>query len=146
LGVLLSDLLIAGLIAVAALTIGWRTYILVQLPVIWLAGAAGIWLFYVQHQFAGVYWARAKAWKRLRAAMEGSSYYRLPNVLRWFSGNIGFHHVHHLVPRIPNYRLKACYDAIPALQSRAPLTIAESLGCMRLKVWDEEQQKMVSFH
>jgi acyl-lipid omega-6 desaturase (Delta-12 desaturase) len=81
----------------------------------------------------------------LRAATEGTSFYRLPAVLRWFSGNIGYHHVHHLGPRIPNYRLKECYDAIPDLQAKAPLTIVKSLACVRLKMWDENRKAMVSF-
>jgi len=113
--------------------------------VLCFAGAAGIWLFYVQHQFPGGYWARKGEWEPLRAAMEGCSFYKLPAVLRWFSGNIGIHHVHHLSPRIPNYRLKKCYDAVPALQGKATLTILKSLSCIRLKMWDEERQKMVAF-
>ena len=108
-----------GMVAIglfAAWAIGWKTYLLIQVPVLWLAGAAGIWLFYVQHQFEGVYWARTDEWDPLRAAFEGSSFHKLPAVLRWFSGNIGYHFVHHLQYGIPNYRLKACYDAIPELQ------------------------------
>ena len=77
--------------------------------------------------------------------MEGSSFYQLPAVLRWISGNIGYHHVHHLGPRIPNYRLKACYDAIPELQAKQPLTIRKSLGAVRLKIWDEERKELVGF-
>lgn len=143
--VLFTNLLILGLALLVAYFIGWRTYLSIQLPVLWLAGCAGIWLFYVQHQFSGVYWARKRDWDALRAAMEGSSFYRLPAVLRWFSSNIGYHHVHHLGPRIPNYRLKACYDAIPALQAKPPLTIAQSLGTIHLKLWDEARQELVDF-
>ena len=109
------------------------------------AGAAGISLFFVQHQFPGGYWARKGQWEPLRAAMEGCSFYKLPAVLRWFSSNIGYHHVHHLSPRIPNYRLKKCYDAVPALQGKVPLTLAKSLSCIHLKMWDEKLQKMVAF-
>jgi omega-6 fatty acid desaturase (delta-12 desaturase) len=144
-GVLFTNLLIVAVFLVAAQVVGWRAYLLIQLPVLWLAGAAGIWLFYVQHQFEGGYWARKSEWEPLRAAMEGSSFYKLPTVLRWFSGNIGYHHVHHLSPRIPNYHLKKCYDAVPALQAKAPLTIVKSLSCFRLKMWDEGRQKMVAF-
>ena len=143
--VLFTNLLIVAVVLIAARFIGWRTYLLIQLPVLWLAGAAGIWLFYVQHQFAGGYWARKGEWDPLRAAMEGSSFYKLPAVLRWFSGNIGYHHVHHLGPRIPNYQLKKCYDAIPGLQAKAPLTFGESLSFYRLKVWDEERGAMAPF-
>ena len=144
--VLFTNLAVAGVALIAAWSIGWRTYLLIQLPVVWMAGAAGIWLFYVQHQFEGVYWARRRQWDALRAAMEGSSFYRLPTVLRWFSSNIGYHHVHHLGPRIPNYRLKECYEAVPALQAKPPLTIRKSLSTIRLKLWDEERRKLVGFH
>jgi omega-6 fatty acid desaturase (delta-12 desaturase) len=143
--VLFTNVLIVAVVLIAIRFIGWRTYLLIQLPVLWLAGVAGIWLFYVQHQFKGGYWARKGEWAPLRAAMEGSSFYKLPAVLRWFSSNIGYHHVHHLSPRIPNYHLKKCYDTIPALQAKAPLTIMKSFSSMQLKLWDEEQQKMVDF-
>ena len=143
--VVFTNLLIIGVVLIAAQSIGWRTYLLIQLPVTWIAGAAGIWLFYVQHQFDGVYWARKGEWDALRAAMEGSSFYKLPAVLRWFSASIGYHHMHHLGPRIPNYRLKECYDAVPALQAGEPLTIRKSLTAIRLKVWDEKRKKLVGF-
>ncbi|MCX7009291.1 MAG: fatty acid desaturase, partial [Kiritimatiellaeota bacterium] len=138
-----TNVLILGVALFAGHNIGWSTYLLIQIPIIWMAGAAGIWLFYVQHQFDGVYWARKENWDALRAALEGSSFYKLPTLLRWFSSNIGYHHVHHLGPRIPNYRLKECYDAIPALQSKPPLTLRQSLGAIRLKIWDEERQQLV---
>ncbi|MCF8069252.1 MAG: fatty acid desaturase [Desulfobacterales bacterium] len=140
-----TNLFLLIIILLAIRFIGWQTYLLIQLPVMFFAGVAGIWLFYVQHQFKGVYWARKNSWDPLRAAMEGSSYFRLPAVLRWFSGNIGFHHIHHLNPRIPNYNLKKCYDAVPALHAKAPLTIMKSFYCTRLKLWDEMRQKMVGF-
>jgi omega-6 fatty acid desaturase (delta-12 desaturase) len=143
--VLLTNLFIFGVALLLARFIGWRTYLLIQVPVIWFAGIAGIWLFYVQHQFAGVYWARKQDWDALRAAMEGSSFYKLPALLRWFSSNIGYHHVHHLGPRIPNYRLRECYEAVPALQARSPITFGQSLGTIRLKVWDEERKELVGF-
>jgi len=131
--------------AVAALTIGLRTYLLIQLPVLLIAATAGVWLFYVQHQFDGVYWARHEAWDPIRAALEGSSYYRLPKVLQWFSGNIGLHHIHHLRATIPNYHLQAAYDAIPAVQAVHPLTLRGSLKCLTLRLWDEQAQRLVSF-
>jgi omega-6 fatty acid desaturase (delta-12 desaturase) len=144
--VLFTNLLIVVMVLVADRFIGWRTYLLIQLPVLCYAGAAGIWLFYVQHQFPGGYWANKSEWEPLRAAMEGCSFYKLPAVLRWFSSNIGYHHVHHLSPTIPNYRLKKCHDAVPALQAKAPLTIINSRYCIRLKMWDEKQQEMVAFY
>jgi acyl-lipid omega-6 desaturase (Delta-12 desaturase) len=143
--VIFTNLLILAVALTAADIIGWRTYLMIQLPVLWLAGGAGIWLFYVQHQFEGGYWARKIEWDPLRAAMEGSSFYSLPTVLRWISGNIGYHHVHHLNPRIPNYHLEKCYDSIPELQAKVPLTIMKSFNCHRLKLWDEDLQKMVAF-
>jgi omega-6 fatty acid desaturase (delta-12 desaturase) len=143
--VVLTNLLIIAVALVAAEIMGWQVYLLIQVPVLWLAGAAGIWLFYVQHQFEGGYWARKGEWKPLRAAMEGSSFYKLPSILRWFSGNIGYHHIHHLNPLIPNYCLKKCHESIPALQAKTPLTMLDSLSCSNLKLWDESLQKMVSF-
>ncbi|MCM2286163.1 MAG: fatty acid desaturase [Desulfobacula sp.] len=145
-GVVLTNLLIIAIFLAASRAIGWRTYVLIQMPVLWVAGAAGIWLFYVQHQFEGGYWARNGAWDPLRAAMEGSSFYQLPHVLRWFSGNIGYHHVHHLNPNIPNYFLKYCYDNVPELQQKEPLTLIKSLSCIRMKLWDEKGQKMTGFN
>ena len=143
--VIFTNLLIVVVVLIADRYIGWQTYLLIQFPVLSFAGAAGIWLFYVQHQFPGGYWSRKSEWEPLRAAMEGCSFYKLPAVLRWFSGNIGYHHVHHLGPRIPNYRLKKCFDTVPALQAKVPLTIVKSLSCVRLKMWDEAKQEMVAF-
>jgi omega-6 fatty acid desaturase (delta-12 desaturase) len=143
--VLVTNLAILAIVVLASLTIGFWTYLLIQLPVILVAGALGIWLFYVQHQYEGVYWARDEAWNFTRAALEGSSYYRLPKVLQWFTGNIGLHHIHHLRPRIPNYRLQECYDQVPAMQAVQPLTIGKSLKSVRMNLWDEEQQALVSF-
>jgi omega-6 fatty acid desaturase (delta-12 desaturase) len=143
--VVLTNLLIVAVALTAAEIIGWRTYFMIQLPVLWIAGALGIWLFYVQHQFPGGYWTHKDDWDPMRAALEGSSFYDLPSVLRWFSANIGYHHVHHLSPRIPNYHLKTCHDSVPALQDRPTLTVATSLPCIQLKLWDEERREMVPF-
>ena len=143
--VLFTNLLIVAVILIASRTMGWRTYLLIQLPVIWLAGSMGIWLFYVQHQFEGGYWARKGDWDPVRAAMEGSSFFRLPRVLRWFSADIGYHHVHHLNPRIPNYRLKRCFDAVPPLRDKTGLTILKSFSGIHLKLWDEERKELVGF-
>ena len=130
---------------VATLTIGLRTYVLIQLPVILMAGTAGIWLFYVQHNFEGVYWARHEEWDPLRAALEGSSYYKLPKVLQWFSGSIGLHHIHHLRATIPNYHLQPAYDAIPEAQDVRPLTMRGSLKSLSIRLYDERAEKMVGF-
>jgi len=143
--VYVTNLAIAAIIGVASLTIGLRTFVAVQLPIFLVGFAAGVWLFYVQHQFEGVYWARHEAWDPMRAALEGASYYKLPKVLQWFTGNIGLHHIHHVRPRIPNYNLQRCYDEVPAMQAVEPLTMRKSLKSLGLHLWDEEQQKLVGF-
>jgi omega-6 fatty acid desaturase (delta-12 desaturase) len=143
--VLLTNLILTALVGLASWTIGLKTYLLIQLPVILLGGACGIWLFYVQHQFEQGYWARRPAWNPLEAALKGSSFYKLPKVLQWFSGNIGLHHIHHLRPRIPNYNLQRCLDAVPALREVEPLTLLASLKTLRLRLWDERGQRMVGF-
>jgi len=143
--VIFTNLALAAIIGTASLTIGLRTYLLVQLPVLQLAATLGVWLFYNQHQFAGVYWARHEEWDPWRVAMEGASYYQLPAMLQWITGNIGFHHVHHIHPGIPNYRLQECYAAIAELQAVKPLSLRRSLGSLRLNLWDEEQRRLVSF-
>jgi omega-6 fatty acid desaturase (delta-12 desaturase) len=143
--VIITDLALLAIVVVASLTIGLRTYLLIQLPILLIAGVFGLWLFYVQHQYEGVYWARHEVWDPIKAALQGSSYYKLPKVLQWFSGNIGLHHIHHLRPRIPNYSLQRCYDAIPAMQEVQPLGFLESLKSLRMNLYDEKQQRLVSF-
>lgn len=143
--VIVTDLALLALVVVASLTIGLRTYLLIQLPILLIAGVCGLWLFYVQHQYEGVYWARHEVWDPIKSALQGSSYYKLPKVLQWFSGNIGLHHIHHLRPRIPNYHLQRCYDAIPAMQEVQPLGFLESLKSLRMNLYDETQKKLVSF-
>jgi len=143
--VIITNLMILAIIIALGFTIGFREYVMIQLPIIFIAGVFGIWLFYVQHQFQGVYWARHDKWNRLKAALQGSSYYKLPKVLQWFSGNIGLHHIHHVRPNIPNYNLQQCYDDIPALQQVKPLTIRESLKSLGMKLWDEKNQELVGF-
>ena len=145
LSIVYTDLAIAAIVVLAALTIGLRAYMVIQLPVLFLGGVWGIWLFYVQHQFDPSYFARSEEWDPVKAALRGSSYYQLPRVLQWFSGNIGLHHVHHLRPRIPNYNLQRCLDANADLQVLRPLTLAGSIGCARLALWDERKQAFVSF-
>ena len=143
--VLFTNLAILILIVVASMTIGLRTYLLIQIPIIVVTGAIGTWLFYVQHQFEGVYWEHHPDWSPIEAALQGSSYYRLPKLLQWFTGNIGLHHIHHLRPRIPNYNLQQCYEETPALRVVKPLTLRRSLMSVFLKLWDEKEQKLVSF-
>ena len=143
--VMITNLAIVTMIVLASLTMGFTTYLLIQVPVMLIAGAVGVWLFYVQHQFEGVYWAHQDEWDPVKAALDGSSYYKLPKILQWFTGSIGQHHVHHVLPRIPNYRLQESYDATPEMQQVPALTIIKSLGSLKLNLWDEEQHKLVSF-
>lgn len=121
-------------------------YLVIQLSVIGLTGSAGIWMFYVQHQFEDVYWEHQQEWDFAAAALQGSSYYKLPKVLQWFTGNIGFHHIHHLSPRIPNYNLARCHNAIPTLQTVPPVTLRTSLRSLSLRLWDESAQELVGWH
>jgi omega-6 fatty acid desaturase (delta-12 desaturase) len=116
------------------------------LPVMIMASWAGNWLFYVQHQFEGAHWERDGDWNFYEASVLGSSYFKLPPILQWFSGNIGLHHVHHLCSRVPNYRLQACLDAAPELQEAGKvINLRESLGCWRLALWDEHRHVLVGF-
>lgn len=128
-----------------SLTIGLKAYLLIQIPVMMLAGTAGLWLFYVQHQYDGVYWQRRPQWSFVEAALHGSSYYKLPRLLQWFSGNIGFHHIHHLSPCIANYNLEACHRAAPLFESVKPLTLFASLRSMAFRLWDEKSGRLVGY-
>lgn len=124
---------------------GIANFFMIYLPVIIFASTIGVWMFYVQHQFDPNYWQRHEEWNRVHASLQGSSYYRLPKILQWFTGNIGLHHIHHLDSRIPNYRLQSCLDQNRDLLEVPPLTIASSFRCVNLKLWDEEKQRMVGF-
>jgi len=124
---------------------GLKTYLLLQFVQIALAGAGGVWLFYVQHQFEGVYWDRGDDWDYCAAALKGSSFYKLPKILQWFSGNIGFHHIHHLSPRIPNYNLERCHRAEPLFQTVKPVTLFASFKSLTFRLWDEQRRKLVGF-
>lgn len=124
---------------------GWQTYLIIQLTVLMVAGSAGVWLFYVQHQFEGVYWERNENWDYATAALQGSSFYKLPRILQWFSGNIGFHHIHHLSPRIPNYRLEQCHKSEPLFQTVKPITLLGSLKSFTFRLWDEPRRRLVGY-
>ena len=143
--VIYNDIALALVIGALCWLVGWQVVLVVQLPTVLLAGAAGVWLFYVQHQFENTYWARHGRWEPRLAAMQGSSFYDLPPLLRWFTGNIGYHHIHHLDVRIPNYRLRECFESSPLLQTAERLTMRSSLHCASLKLWDEERQRLVGF-
>ncbi len=124
---------------------GWKEYLMIQVPVTLVAGAAGIWMFYVQHQFEDVYWERREDWDYTTAALEGSSFYKLPKILQWFTGNIGFHHIHHLSSRIPNYNLERCHHSHPMFYNTKPITLRESLKCANLRLYDEESRRLVGY-
>lgn len=141
----LTNLGLLALYGGAMALLGWREVLLVLLPVSWLASLAGLWLFYVQHQFEQAYWAPQGRWHPFHAAMQGSSYYRLPALLNWFTASIGYHHIHHLSPRIPNHRLAKCHAEQPLFQGAPVLTLAASLATLRCHLWDEERQRMVAF-
>lgn len=126
-------------------TIGLQAYFLVQLPVATITATLGVWLFYVQHQFEGTYWNRGEEWDYVTASLKGSSYFKLPKVLQWFTGNIGLHHVHHLNARIPNYYLQACHDQNEMLQDVTTITFWSSIKSLTLKLWDEEQRQLVGW-
>ena len=124
---------------------GLVPYLLIQLIAVMVAGGAGVWLFYVQHQFEGVYWERGGDWSFVEAALRGSSFYKLPRVLQWFSGNIGFHHIHHLSPRIPNYNLEKCHKSDPLFQRVKPITFLSSFKSLAFRLWDEKGGRLVGF-
>jgi len=125
--------------------VGWQTFLLIQVPALLLSGAIGIWLFYVQHQFESTYWESRESWNYDDAALRGSSYLKLPRVLQWFTGNIGFHHVHHLSARIPNYNLQPAHDGAAQLQGVPTLSLREGLRAPRWKLWDEGRGRLVTF-
>lgn len=143
--VLATNLALALIVAAFCLAIGWRDYLLVQGPVLVVTGAVGIWLFYVQHQFEDTYWQAHADWRYDDAALEGSSYLRLPGVLRFFTGNIGFHHVHHLSVGIPNYNLQAAHNETDRLRTVPQLTLRQGLRATRLKLWDERRGRLITF-
>jgi omega-6 fatty acid desaturase (delta-12 desaturase) len=140
-----TDLALLFIFLLFAVTIGWQAFVLLQLPILVIGGAAGVWLFYVQHQFEGMVWERHDKWDYVTAALQGSSFYKLPKVLQWFSGNIGFHHIHHLSPRIPNYNLEPCYKSDPLFQTVKPVTLRSSVKSLTLRLWDEQHRRLVGF-
>ena len=140
-----TNLAVLSLAAGLSWVFGIKAYLLIQLIITSVAGSAGVWLFYVQHQFEGVYWERGEEWDYTTAALQGSSFYKLPKVLQWFSGNIGFHHIHHLSPRIPNYYLEKCHKAEPLFQTVKPVTLFSSLKSFTFRLWDEQRRKLVGY-
>jgi omega-6 fatty acid desaturase (delta-12 desaturase) len=140
-----TNLALVAVAAIMGLTIGLKAYMLIQIPVLIIAATVGVWLFYVQHQFEETYWERRERWSYAAQAFEGSSYYELPGLLRWFTGNIGFHHIHHLSPRIPNYNLKDCHEGNPIFAKVRHITLKASLKSLKCRLWDEEKRRLVGF-
>lgn len=140
-----TNLGIAAMVTTGGLLMGWEKYIVLQLAVCAVSTTAGVWMFYVQHQFEDVYWARKDKWNFAAAALDGSSYYKLPRILQWFTGNIGYHHIHHLSSRIPNYLLEECHNSEPLFQQVPELTIRKSLTCAKYRLFDEENNRLITF-
>lgn len=140
-----TNVALAAIVILMLLTMGGRAVLLGYLPVILLAASIGIWLFYIQHQFEHAYWAIGPDWDFHAAALNGSSFYDLPAVLHWLTGYIGFHHIHHVCSKIPNYGLRDCFDQNPEFREVRRLTLLDSLKCSRLSLWDEERRLLVPF-
>ncbi|HRA89721.1 MAG TPA: fatty acid desaturase [Planctomycetaceae bacterium] len=139
------NLAVLAMVSTMMFIFGVVPYLVIQLIVITVGGSAGFWLFYIQHQFEGVYWERDQNWDFIDAALQGSSFYKLPRVLQWFSGNIGFHHIHHLSPRIPNYNLEQCHDSHPMFKDVRAVTLLSSFSAMSFNLWDESSHRLVAF-
>ncbi len=144
-GVMSTNLAVAAAVVGVGELVGWRTFLLVHLPILVAGLPIGIWMFYVQHQFEDTYWARSASWDYYAAALAGSSFYDIGPVLHWLTGNIGYHHIHHLASRIPFYRLADCYREVAELHQARRVTLRASVGCLRLKLWDEERGRMVGW-
>ncbi len=144
--VYITNMILLLLTVLMTLLIGLKSFLFIQLTVMYLASVAGVWLFYVQHQFEEVVWSRQEEWDYKTMALEGSSYLKLPRVLQWFSGNIGYHHIHHLSSRIPNYHLEKCHRENDLFSNIKPVTLQDSLRTLRLRLWDEKNRKLIGFH
>ena len=142
---ILTNVGVAAMVAGLILLIGWKAFLEIQLPLVLIAGAAGVFMFYVQHQFEDAYWTRTDDWSYADAALKGSSYFKLPKVLQFFSGNIGLHHVHHLQPRIPNYNLQRAHDENPFLHEAPTISLRRGLKTVNLKLIDERSGRLVTF-
>ncbi|MBM6648722.1 fatty acid desaturase [Bacillus sp. RIT 809] len=141
----LTNVLIVALVGLLCWAIGWQSFLLVHGSIFLIAGSIGIWLFYVQHTFEDSYFEEDKEWEYVKAAVEGSSFYKLPKILQFLTGNIGFHHVHHLSPRVPNYKLEEAHNNTLPLKNVPTITLATSLRSIRFRLWDEQSNNFVSF-
>ncbi|HEY3371656.1 MAG TPA: fatty acid desaturase [Prolixibacteraceae bacterium] len=140
-----TNIVLLGMATGMSLLIGLKAYLLIQLPLLWISHAIGLWLFYVQHQFEDVSWDRGSSWDYKTAAIQGSSFLKLPAVLQWFTGNIGFHHVHHLSPRIPNYNLARCQNENELFKDVKPITFLSTFKALKLSLWDEANGQLIRF-
>ncbi|WP_319499669.1 fatty acid desaturase [uncultured Draconibacterium sp.] len=143
--VYVTNMALVLLFVVMSFAIGFFTYLILQLIIIYLAAVAGLWLFYLQHQYEDVSWVRTNDWNYTKLALEGSSFVKFPKLLQWFSGNIGFHHIHHINARIPNYNLPKVYAENKIFRAVKPVTFRSSLKTLRLRLWDEKLQKLIGF-
>lgn len=141
----LTTLAIVAISVGLSAVVGWQAFVITQLSILTLAATAGSWLFYVQHQYEDTYWERAGEWDYLTASLQGSSYYKLPRMLQFFSGNIGYHHIHHLNSKIPNYNLEQCQNEVAELAAVKPIGLWAGWKTASLALWDEDQKKMVTF-
>jgi omega-6 fatty acid desaturase (delta-12 desaturase) len=141
----LSNLSLIAIVSIMILLIGWKTYLLIQIPVLFVATGHGVWLFYIQHQFRHVVWTKSENWDYKTVALKGSSLFKLPGILNWFTGNIGYHHIHHLSPLIPNYNLKRCHEENPIFQDVKPVTFFTAFESLFLRLWDEKRQMLIKF-
>lgn len=141
----LTNVLLVAVVALLCWAIGWQAFLIVHGSIFMIAGSIGIWLFYVQHTFEDSYFEEDKEWEYVLAAVEGSSFYKLPKLLQFLTGNIGFHHVHHLSPRVPNYKLEEAHKNTPPLENVPTITLATSLSSLKFRLWDEERKNFVTF-
>jgi omega-6 fatty acid desaturase (delta-12 desaturase) len=140
-----TNALLVSLYAALIWAIGWQAFLMIQGPIFFISGSLGIWLFYVQHQFEDSYFENEDEWSYVKAAVDGSSYYKLPLLLQWLTGNIGFHHVHHLSSRVPNYNLEKAHNASVPLQKATTITIRHSLKSLGFRLWDEQNKTFIGF-
>jgi acyl-lipid omega-6 desaturase (Delta-12 desaturase) len=144
-GILLTDLALAIVVGLLVRAIGWIAFLEIQLPITIIASTVGMWMFYIQHQFEDTYWAREGEWDYGKAALEGSSYYALPPILEWFTGYIGLHHVHHLSPLVPSYRLAQCVRENAVLANVPKIGLIDGMRCVRFKLWDEDRRRLIGW-
>ena len=141
----ITNIGIVGSIALLCWGMGWQSFLLIQGPMFFFSGMAGIWLFYVQHNYEESYYENDAEWDYVKAAMHGSSFYNLPRILHWITGNIGYHHIHHLSPRVPNYHLQKVHNKNAALRNVQTITLKTSLESLKFRIWNEESKKFIQF-